>query len=201
MELSDVELLEAWRRGESDAGEALVARYFLPVYRFFAAHVRDDADELTQRTFEACIASRDRIRDDASFRSYLFGIARNQLLKVFERNASRPPVVPISQAEAQLMQTSPSRALVRVDQQRLVLAAVAKLPDDMRGVVEQFYLDGRTLKEIADSNAIPVGTVKSRLFRGRTMLRGVIESMAEDPQLGASTVAAIERLADDAEPE
>ena len=91
---SDVELLQAWRAGDAAAGELLVGRYFLSVHRFFSAHVQGDVDDLTQRTFEACIQARDRMRDDAAFRGYLFGIARNQLARVFEaagvRQRSRP---------------------------------------------------------------------------------------------------------------
>lgn len=191
---SDEQLLHAWRTGDTHAGEELLARYFVSVRRFFAAHVQGDHDELTQRTFEACIASRDRIRDDTAFAAYLFGIARLQLLKQFERKASGRTEVSISQAEPQMLQSSPSLVFVRIDEQRVVVAALARLPEDMRAVLEHFYLEGRALRDVAEVLGVPVGTVKSRLFRGRALLRAAIEAAGDSEMLRRSTLAAIDRV-------
>ena len=190
---SDVDLLLAWRAGDAGAGERLVARYFLSIHRFFAAHVRDNVDDLTQRTFEACIKGRDRVRDDAAFRGFLFGIARNHLAKQFEQRRTRPTEVPISQAEPELLQSSPSRAFVRLEQQRLLVRAIADLPGDLRPTIERFYLDGRTLEEIAIELDIAIGTVKSRLFRGRTRLRESVLALAAAGPLREATITALEQ--------
>jgi RNA polymerase sigma factor (sigma-70 family) len=203
-EASDVELLLAWRAGDASAGERLVGRYFLPIHRFVSAHVQGDVDDVTQRTFEACIAGRDRMRDDAAFRGYLFGIARNLVAKQFEQRRTRGTQVPISQAEPELLQSSPSRAFVRVEQQRLLLRAIADLPDDLRPTIERFYLDGRTLEQIATELGVAVGTVKSRLFRGRARLREAIAANAAPGPLRDATMIALEQagasIGDEPEP-
>ena len=76
----DTELLEAWRRGDREAGNLLVERYFVPVYRFFRNKVTGDLDDLVQNTFLRCSQAKDDIRQHSSFRPYLFRVARNVLI-------------------------------------------------------------------------------------------------------------------------
>jgi RNA polymerase sigma factor (sigma-70 family) len=91
----DVELLRAWRDGNAEAGNELVRRNFMSVYRFFVNKASDDVDDLIQRTFLACVEGRDRLREDASLKAYILGIARNQLLMHMRRRERREtPLVP-----------------------------------------------------------------------------------------------------------
>jgi RNA polymerase sigma factor (sigma-70 family) len=60
-----------------DAGENLCARYFREIYRFFEYKIPGEADDLAQQTFLACVKSRDQFRGLSSFRTFLFGIAKN----------------------------------------------------------------------------------------------------------------------------
>ena len=76
---SDIDLLDAWRAGDPRAGNELFNRHFDSVCRFFANKAGNEVDDLIQRTFLACVEGRDRFRGDASFRGYLFGVARNVL--------------------------------------------------------------------------------------------------------------------------
>ena len=75
----DMALLEQWRAGDREAGQALFARHFREIYRFFEYRVGGDADDLAQRTFLACVTARDQFRGLSSFRTFLFAIARNEL--------------------------------------------------------------------------------------------------------------------------
>src|SRR5262245_61871458 len=68
----DLELLERWRTGDRQAGEALFARYFAEVCRFFQHKIEDKADDLVQQTFMACVKARNQFRNASSFRTYLF---------------------------------------------------------------------------------------------------------------------------------
>ena len=72
----DSELIAAWRCGDAAAGQALFARHFDGLYRFFRTKCGDDADELVQATLLACVSARAQFRGEASFRTYLFAIAR-----------------------------------------------------------------------------------------------------------------------------
>src|SRR5262249_11003925 len=88
-EEDDLVLLERWRSGDERAGEALCARYFEEIYRFFVHKLPEHADDLMQQTFLACVKSRDRFQGKSSFRTYLFAIARNELLMLI-RVLTRP---------------------------------------------------------------------------------------------------------------
>ena len=82
---SDFELLEAWKAGDDASGNLLVRRHFERIYMFFDSKVGGAVEDLTQRTFLACTTARDRIDPQRSFRTYLYGIARNQLLQYYTR--------------------------------------------------------------------------------------------------------------------
>ncbi|MEM6996540.1 MAG: sigma-70 family RNA polymerase sigma factor [Myxococcota bacterium] len=170
----DATLLEAWRAGDGSAATELLRRHFIAVYRFFTANLSAsgrgaDADDLTQRTFEACIKRRDAVAGD--FRGYLFGVARNQLYDEWRRRKGGAAVQSPSEAAIRDVRTSPSAAVARLDEQRLFIGIVETLPDEYRSVVELYFWEDRPVADIARQLGVPVGTVKSRLFRGRAMLR------------------------------
>ena len=77
----DLDLLEAWRAGDKEAAGTLLRRHFSRVFQFFRSKLDDHVDDLTQRTFMACVEARERLRPEVSFRAYLLGIARKQLLR------------------------------------------------------------------------------------------------------------------------
>jgi RNA polymerase sigma-70 factor (ECF subfamily) len=79
--------------------------------------------------------------------------------------------VPLSQASFLDHVTSPSGAFSRAEQQRVVTEAIAGIDPEIRQSVELFYLYGYKVGEIAEALEIPLGTVKSRLFRGRAALK------------------------------
>ncbi len=170
----DSTLLHAWRDGDAHAGNELLRRHFVAVYRFFSANLsqagRDvDPEDLTQRTFEACITRRDAVQTD--FRAYVFGVARRLLYLEWKRRKGVGDVVSPSVAEIRDLRTSPSLAIARLDEQKLFLKALERLPAEFRAVLERFYWEERPIAEIAEELGVALGTVKSRLFRGKAMLR------------------------------
>lgn len=201
---SDVELLEAWRSGDAHSGDDLLRRHFVSVYRFFDANlggagVGADAEDLTQKTFEACIAGRDRVRTD--FRAYLFGIARRQLMREWERRRSRGDQVTPSQAGIRDVRTSPSAAVARLDQQQLFVRALELLPLEFKAVLERFYWEDKTIPEIEVDLGIAKGTVKSRLFRGKAMLKERLTRLGVPTALRDSTLNLLEQKTKDIEPD
>src|ERR1043165_2318760 len=120
---TDFELLAAWRAGKVEAGETLFDRYFDALYRFFGNKVTDGIDDLVQQTMEALQKSRDTFRAESSFRTFVFGTARNILFKHFERrtrDAQRFDQDTMSVAD---LGESPSRVIAaRADQRLLALA-------------------------------------------------------------------------------
>lgn len=193
-DLDDAELLEAWRGGNVDAGDELLRRHFVAVYRFFAANLGGpdraaDPDDLTQRTFEACIQTRDRVQTD--FRGYLFGIARRQLYGEWKKRRAIGDMLRPSQANVRDVRTSPSAAVARLDDQMLVMHAIESLPLEFKAVIERFYWEERSIADIAKELGVAKGTVKSRLHRGKAMLR---EELAAARASAALRDSVIERL-------
>lgn len=190
-EADDGALLEAWRAGDRDAGDDLLRRHFLGVFRYFSAHPGVDAEELTQRTFEACIAARDRVRDQ--FVAYLFGIARNQLLREWERKGYRGDPISPSNVSLRDLRTSPSMRVAKLDEQMLFARGLASLPREFASVLELFFWEDRSIQEIADRLGIAPGTVKSRLFRGKALLRTWLDEGAQKADLRTGVIAMLDR--------
>lgn len=187
----DGALLEAWRAGDRDAGDDLLRRHFLGVFRYFSAHAGIDAEELTQRTFEACIAARDRVRDE--FVAYLFGIARNQLLREWERRGYRGEPVSPSSVSLPDLRTSPSMRVAKLDEQLMFARGLAELPREFAAVLELFFWEDRSIQEIADRLGIPTGTVKTRLHRGKARLREWLAATPQKDDLRTGTLALLDR--------
>ena len=191
-ERSDFELLEAWRGGDEAPGRVLFARYFDSVYRFFRNKVDEAAEDLTQQTFMGLVQGKDRFRGDASFRTYLFMIARKRLYshlrKAHRDHAERDAAPWGERSVADLGLSSPSRVVARHQEQRLLLLALRRLPVEMQVALELFYWEELTVTEIAEVLETPVGTVKSRLQRARARLDAAIAELADSEALRRSTM-------------
>jgi RNA polymerase sigma-70 factor (ECF subfamily) len=171
-EPTEVRWLRAWRAGDRAAGNALLRRYAPLLRRFFARKVNRNADELVQRTLFACVQGVDRFEGRSSFKTYLLGIARNQFLMSLRNDSpSRPDLVTAPSWPGD----TPSQLVALREEQRSVLHALTHIPSAYRHVLKLFYWDGCSLEEIASTLDIAVGTVKSRLVRGRAMVKLLLE--------------------------
>jgi RNA polymerase sigma factor (sigma-70 family) len=191
----DVELLTAWRRGDRTAGQQLFSRYYEAVARFFFNKVGDAGKDLIQRTFLACLEGLPGLRAEGSFRSYLFAIAYRQLCRHYRTNRNdRIDLVSISVAA---LDPSIVGLLADREEMRLFLAALRELPLDLQVALELHYWEKCQVAEIAAALELPEGTVKSRLRRGRELLRATIDRLAARPDLATSTIQGMETWARD----
>lgn len=181
---SDAALLAAWDAGDAASGEALFARHFDSVFRFFRLKACDACDELVQRTFVACLEKRAGLRDVSSFRAFLFGIARFELLRHYQRS-HRDRVVDLGVTTLLDLDPTPSRVAARNEEQRLLVHALRRIPIDLQIVIELHYWEHLSATEIGDALSIATGTVKSRLRRGR-------ERLEEELRRAPATARAIE---------
>jgi RNA polymerase sigma factor (sigma-70 family) len=192
---SDAELLEAWRDGDVEAGRALFERHIGVLSRFFRNKVGEEREDLIQRTLLACVESRDRLRDGASFRAYLLRVARSRLYDHLARvrgGPHRPDPLVTSVADAGL---SPSRIIAKSEQDRLLLLALRRLPLELQVALELHYWEGLTTAELADVLEIPQGTVKTRLFRARNLLRDDLQALARAGSLPEGSLDDLDALA------
>jgi RNA polymerase sigma factor (sigma-70 family) len=177
----DAELYAAWRAGDKHAGEALVTRYYDAVLRFFRTKVGPRADDLVQRTFLACAEG--GFRGESSFRSYLFGVARNILFKSFrghQRDAMVDPDFTVSSVHE--LAPGPSTVMAKRTEQRLLLEALRRIPLEFQMLLELFYWEELSISELSSVLGLPDGTVKSRLRRGRALLKEAIALLPSSPE-------------------
>jgi len=190
---TDHELLDAWRGGDDQAGNELFSRHAASIYRFFRNKVGPVAEDLAQKTFLGCVEGRDRVRGDASFRTYLFAVARNQLLMYLRSKATRERRFEPGVCSVVDLSATPGRLAVRHEEQAIVSQALQRIPVDSQIALELFYWAEMSLDEIATVLDVAEGTVKSRLSRGRTQLRQCISEMVESRDILESTVGDLER--------
>lgn len=179
---SDAELLEAWRRGDRTAADALIGRYGPRLYNFFASKVSRGADDLCQQTLQECVEAKERIDEDGgrhSFRGFLFTVARRRLLnhyRSWERKGQR--VDPLEHSVADL-EPGVSEAVAAREQQRRLALALRQLPVDFQVALELHYWEGLTVAEIGRVLEAPEGTIKVRLSRARKKLEEILHSERE----------------------
>lgn len=190
VESSDLELLSAWGAGDKTAGDALVARYFDAVYRFFRSKVSGDVEDLVQRTFLNLLEEHAAVYTP-SVRSFLFRIARNRLFDHFRRQQRRPTDLLGSRSVAELGLGISGR-VASAETREIVIAALQTLPLDFQMTLELAYWEGLTGQEIAAALEVSPNTVRSRLSRGRLMLREALEKQVASPDLLAQSLRAID---------
>lgn len=178
-------LVLEWRSGRRDAGNQLLHRYRPELEVFFGRRSREHADELVQRTLLACTEGVARFEGRSTFRTYLYGIARNQYLmhQRAEAFAGREPVTLPT-----LSEDGPSQLAAVRQEHLLVLMALRQVPHDFALVLKKYYWKEQPLEEIAHELEISVGTVKSRLARGRGALKAALTKLGLREELRTSAL-------------
>src|SRR5215831_6314346 len=177
-EPSDLALLDRWRNGNAEAGEALFQRHFDSIYGFFETKCEADADELTQATFLACLRARDQFRKESSFRTYLFTIARHELYRVLrgrQRDGARLDFELSSIAE---LVSTPGTRIARNQEHRRLLEALRGLSVEQQTLLELHYWEDMDIAALAEVFETPQATIRTRLHRARKALRERMEGNA-----------------------
>jgi RNA polymerase sigma-70 factor (ECF subfamily) len=172
--VDDIELLSRARRGDEDAFSTLFTRHQRPVYRY-AAHMcgREPADDVVQETFLAVL--RQSTRDDAprgEVRSYLLGIARHFVLKRLGAKYQAAVSDSLDDAGETALGDSPTSLddIVRAETVDAVRAAIDELPAPYRDAVVLCELEELDYAAAAHVMQCPIGTVRSRLHRAKSLL-------------------------------
>jgi RNA polymerase sigma-70 factor (ECF subfamily) len=137
----------------------------------------DAAADLSQDTWMRVLRGVATLRDPARLRPWLFGIARRVAMDRLRRQYASPLA-----AEADLDELPAAESDPGLESDLAWLEAeVASLPIRERETLALFYLRELTIEEIAASLDVPAGTVKSRLFRARRMLKQQMQTSGEEP--------------------
>lgn len=176
-DMSDMGLIQAMAAGHTPALDELYARYGSAVFGFLMARVgnRPLAEEVTQDVMLAAWRGAPRFRGESKVLTWLLTIARNRAINAQRRR--QPPLVPYEDAlDAPTDETGPLEKVVRRSEQHIVREVLNKLPAHQREVLVLVFYHQLTEAEIAEVLDIAVGTVKSRLHRGKETLRRVLQS-------------------------
>ncbi len=162
------------------------------VFRFALrlAGSRDLAEDLVQETFLRAFRSWEKYTPGTQCKSWLFTICRNVFLRQRERgqrhdeivsenvDRSSGPFEVVNPVWVKAVKADPEGDFFDAIVDEVVLQRIQELPEDYRTAVILSDLEGFSYQEIAEMTDVPVGTVKSRLFRGRRVLQGALYDYA-----------------------
>jgi RNA polymerase sigma factor (sigma-70 family) len=132
-----------------------------------------DADDLTQQTVERALRARIQWQPGTRLDSWLFKIMRNLWIDTARARARRE--VREAPAElAALQGEDPRDAIDAAVDLRRMMAAMQRLPQEQREVVALILIEGFGYREVSEMLGLPIGTVSSRLVRGRTALLAMV---------------------------
>ena len=176
----DLILLERAREGDLNAFNDLVVCYQDMLFALVVRMVpdRDQASDAVQEAFFSAYRNMDGFRG-GSVKSWLSRIAINAAMDT-QRLRKRRPAEPYPELEDETWQppadasADPVTTSLTSERHRVLNAALAKITDDQRTAIVLYDVEGYDYAEIADMTGVSVGTVKSRIHRGRLALRGLL---------------------------
>ena len=136
-------------------------------------HDADDVEDIVQLSFIRAFNSLGKFRCDSAFSTWLTRIALNVCITHHQRQRLMLPESAIegAQVAAKLTPASPEDILAAKQRSEILLAKILALPPHYRKVMLMHYIEDRPYPELVERLAIPVGTLKTWLFRGRQMIR------------------------------
>jgi len=150
-----------------------------------------DAEDLTQNAVVKALRFHDKFKEGTYIKAWLLTILRNTFINEYRRRSRQPLQVELSGTEAADAPVTPPASAEAAQVEAMlellddeVRQAVAELPDDFRNAVIMADLQEKSYKEIAGIMGCPIGTVMSRLYRGRKILREQLAAYAHQRRLG-----------------
>jgi RNA polymerase sigma-70 factor (ECF subfamily) len=188
---ADTDFIEKLKAGDAVAFDNLVRRYAGDVYALLyrLTENAEDAGDLTQETFLNALKAIKGFRGDAELKTWLFRIALNQSRNRFRwwKRRSRDKTysldATIGSSELQIQDTlasdspDPEETALRREREVALRSALSELPEIFRVVVIMCDIEGLSYDEIAQALELNLGTVKSRIARGRHELRNRLKDI------------------------
>ncbi len=189
VEQDDLLLVAASKNGNQEAFAQLVQRYqrlvFNLVYRMLQQY--EEATEITQETFLAAWQGLPSFRGDARFPTWLYRIAYNCSLKQLElRKRDRALQVALEAKKTLENANDEQRENAELDardRQILIQEHLSHLPAKYRIVLILRHLQDMTYEEMAEILTVPIGTIKTHLFRARNLLKERLQSLNRESDM------------------
>ena len=173
--LDDHQLVELCRNGDDTAFDVLVLRHQDRLFHSLVSMLksREDALHIAQSALLQAHRKLDTFRGDSAFYSWLYRIAMNLALSWLRKQKSGSVSIDALHDESGFEVVSEDRdsqplaSLLREEHRRVVRETLAELPDEFRTVLVMKEFEGLRYDEIASLTEVPIGTVRSRIHRGR----------------------------------
>ncbi|UDQ97449.1 sigma-70 family RNA polymerase sigma factor [Lentisphaerota bacterium WC36G] len=190
---SDEELINAVKNGENHFYSELIARYsqLMLTIAYGVVNNQEDAEEVVQDAFIKAFNGLESFRGDAQFKTWLQRIVLNLAHNKFHWNRRRGKDVNLSltavdsdggennQTEIDVadIKYKPDAVIEEDERNNRIIRSFEKLPDNLREVMVLRHLEDLSYEEIANIVQCKVGTVKSRISRGREMLKKILKEV------------------------
>jgi RNA polymerase sigma-70 factor (ECF subfamily) len=166
--------------------EWIVSTYYEPLYRFAYSLSRQESEacDLTQETFYKWATKGHQLRDKSKIKSWLFTTLYRQFVGQ-QRRETRFPHLEVDAISHELPKVAST--VDRDADGATVLSLLGQVSELYRAPLVLLYLEDHSYREIADILDIPIGTVMSRLSRGKELLRLLLASPAAHAQSDANS--------------
>lgn len=176
--LTDAELVQRCRAGDSDAWEELVDRFSRYVHAVSVKGFRlgdEDAEDVFQEVFTRVFARLDTLRDDSALRPWIAQLTRRLCLDTISSGAREQPA-------AEIVAEGGDVDLDEIDEAFTVREAVTTLPEVCQEILDRFFSRDQSYRTISSELDLPAGTIASRIARCLHKLREELEGRNEPSQ-------------------
>lgn len=182
---SDTTLVQAALGGDKRAYGDLVERYQERIFNTLVRVLgsRDDARDVTQDAFVQALVKLESFRGDAQFYTWLYRIAMNLALSQRRRRKPTESLDAVKEhlgAEPTVQQPTAAQQLIQRERAEQLQTALLQLSDEHRQILVLREMEGFDYVAIGEILEMPVGTVRSRLFRARLQLKQKLETIMPD---------------------
>ncbi|MDG1494825.1 MAG: RNA polymerase sigma factor RpoE [Porticoccaceae bacterium] len=188
-EPTDQQLVVRVQKGDKRAFDLLVLKYQYKVHAIVARFIRDSDEvrDVVQEAFIKAYRALPKFRGDSQFYTWLYRIAVNTAKNYLVARSRRPPSSDVDLEDAQYYSgsdqlkdhSSPENQLFRDQLEAVINQAIIELPEDLRTAVTLREYEGLSYEDIAAVMDCPVGTIRSRIFRGREAIDALVAEIIE----------------------
>ncbi|MDD6318150.1 MAG: sigma-70 family RNA polymerase sigma factor [Succinatimonas hippei] len=173
---SDEELVRRVQKGDIGAYNLLVVRYQYRVIKIAQKFVSDyaDASDIAQEAFIKAYRALPNFRGESSFYTWLYRIVTNAAKNFLETNSKQRSQVDVddevlnaSSPEALTDRQTPDSIIESEELKKVILKAVSELPNELKEAFMLREIEGLSYEDISEREDVPIGTVRSRIFRAR----------------------------------
>ena len=185
---SDEAIVKRVQQGDVSAYNILVIKYQHKVAQIISKFVGNSADvnDVAQEAFIKAYKAINNFRGESSFYTWLYRIVVNAAKTYLESNSKRKNHIDVDSEEFQSIDSqgvltsreSPDKIIESQEVQQVILRAMNELPEELRQAIMLREVEGMSYEDMADLLQIPIGTVRSRIFRARQFIEEKMSKFA-----------------------